>query len=497
MSIQRVFRSGVWLYLGTSISSIISYFYWFIASTIVAPDIVGSAAAVISLYGLLISTFSLGLPAGLQRFLSISDSKRDYASLSSYFSSALGCLVILNIPIVVIVYLLSIEYTSFISLNSLEVLLISILVLISFSTTLFQSFFISLLKTESSAAPQIISSISKLVIGYLLLTMGFGFLGLMSGFIASSLVLQILLVVLFVFEYRRLKLKVLFSTSKIKDLFQASLPAWAPNFLSTFGQSLGVLFIYSLIGQADTGLYFLALAVASVVTLFPASLQGMMYPYLSSMVDEREVMTIRMVRLSMVLTAPFVFIVFTYSSLPFSILGSQYMAASLLLSILVLSGLIAPIVSGYFSYAYARGEYKNVTILGLSTNISRVFLYLILIIVLGALGASISYTIGMLFGLLVVIIYTKRTRLNLRWSEYAKAVTVPLVISIPLILYDITWILGIPILLFGCLIIYARMSLLSKDDIRELAKAFLSDGFISRMYPFVSPLIRLMFGNID
>ena len=349
------------------------------------------------------------------------------------------------------------------------------------------------MKTEITSLAQISSAISKIVVGALLVFSGFGFVGIMTGFVLSSIIMDILLIA---FSARILRGNPYsFQLSLLKDLITASTAGWIPSLLASLGQSIGVLFVFGFVGGAETGFYYLALAIASIINMLPASIQGMMYPYLSSREEGRKEATRQMIRISMVISTPLVLVLFTYSLLPFAILGPAYYPAAELLRILILTSLLSPIVAGYVSHVYACGEYRHVAAIGSVMNVSRLFLYFILVTALYAVGAAISYTLGMILALVAVAGIGRTIDFEFNWSKYGAAISIPIVCAIPLLFFNVHFLVGIPLLIIIPMLAYGRLGLITKSDLRDLAPAFMSKEQIAIAQELFNPIMRIVFGE--
>lgn len=231
-----------------------------------------------------------------------------------------------------------------------------------------------------------------------------------------------------------------------------------------------------------------------------------MLPVLSGLEDGRKGITSKTIQLSLAVTAPLAFVFALYSILLFTLLGPAYELATVPLLFLMIGAVVYPIVVGYESYIYAIGKYGQVTILGLVLNISRLVLYALLIGCWGSNGAAISYSSGLFLALIPIIVSARRLGYQLEWGRYMKTIALPgglaaafilsqflWFIGVPF-LFPIPWYLGIPSILLVSLIVYARLGIFTKDDLREIAHAFLSKESIEKITRYTSPLLRLMFG---
>ncbi len=70
-------------------TNFLGFIYWLLIAPVVSPEIVGRAAAVLAVVGLLLPTLSLGIPTGVMRFLGREYSRRDPLKFGEYYYSSL------------------------------------------------------------------------------------------------------------------------------------------------------------------------------------------------------------------------------------------------------------------------------------------------------------------------------------------------------------------------------------------------------------------------
>jgi O-antigen/teichoic acid export membrane protein len=495
MTIGRVAKGSLWLYIGGLFSSFLGLLFWVLVSFFVPDSVVGSAAAVVALQGLLISIVSLGLPAGLQRFIGQSLGWKNHQQLSSYFLVSLVIILLLNLPMVVVVFIASFLNISIFNLTSFELLFVGILIIFSFWSPLFTSLFKSFLRTGVPALAQITSSVLKLLAGLSLLLLNFGWLGIMFSLLMASIISDIILLLFASRLFKEFELTVSVKLSQSSDLLKASLPSWVPNASTIVAQSVAVLFIFGYVGGAETGHFAIALAISSIVLTLPSSIQSLMFPVLSGMKSGRKEAISRTIQLSLAFTLPLASVFALYSYLPLLPFGPNYVQASNLLTILVLGALISPIVSGYTSYVYAIGKYSHVTIIGTIANVSRVVLYILLLPFFMATGIALSYTLGVLVALLVSLPSARKIGYNFNWTKYLTIIVIPSLLAIFFFVFSIHWLIGIPVIMLVSLIAYTRLRIITKKDLLEIAQAFLSEETILRVYLRTKPVIRILFGE--
>lgn len=495
MSLSRVVRGGFWLYIGSLLTIFLTYVYWLIASNFVVPNVVGSAGAVMSMQSLLVSVFSFGLPSGLQRFVGLCKGKNDYQQLSEYFFSSLFFTLSISTLLALSVLVSSLIGFSIFNLNSAELSFIVILTLLGSWQPIFISLFNSILRTEVTARAQAISAFSRLLIGIPLLYFGLSFLGVMLGLIVASVTMGVLLSFYAVMVLKDFGAEFRVNLSHLKDPLKAGLASWVPNVLTILGQSFGVLSVYGLVGGAETGLYYMAFAIASIVYSTSTSILSLMFPVLSSMEDGRKRAMSRIMGISLTIAAPVALALALYPNIPLSLLGPKYLQASTALTILALGAVISPVIVGYSNYVYAVGKYVQVVLIGLAANLSMLTLYVLLVPSLEATGAATAYVLGILISLAAVVLSARKSGYRLNWSQYAKIIVIPGVLTAFLYTLNVHWVVGVPAILLISAFAYARLRIVSKNDLLEFSQAFMSEERILKLSVAAKPIIRIMFGE--
>ena len=490
-----VIKGSVWLYIGGLLSSFFVYIYWIIASFLVEPNIIGVASSVIAFQGLVLSIISLGLPSGLTRYIGQSKGKKDHQLAFSFFLLSSSLLTIVTVIFTLFLLSYSLLQISIFGLNSVQLLFAAILILLGFAPPLFMSLFNSLLRTDVTAKIQIISSVFTIVLGVSFLILGFSIWGLMIGFVMGSFISNIFFLYSTIRFYRDHELRIIPEGASVVPPIKAGLATWVPTILTILGQSLAILFVYRFTGDVETGLYFMAYAIATIVFTLPASIQSLMFPVLSGMEHGRKTAILRSTQFAMAITIPLAWLFFLYSYVPFMLLGPNYLAASPLLAILVLSALISPIVAGYQSYIYATGRYQQLTAIGIVANISRIILYIILGSQLGPFGIALAYTIGTALGLISVALFAHSFNFNLEWRKYFLTIIIPVPIIVILFVFGLPWVLGLPLVLVFSFVTYARLGIITKNNLLELSQAFFSMETITKYYGYFKPVLEIIFGD--
>ncbi|NHI82921.1 MAG: hypothetical protein EAX81_01270 [Candidatus Thorarchaeota archaeon] len=499
LDLSNVIKSAVFIYIGGLVTNILGFVFWLVASSYVPPDVVGSASAIIALQALLMTIMTIGLPTGLRRFVGKGGSEERYDLISEYFATSMGVNLLLNLPVSLILIAAPALHYSGYGLSAIELAFVGTLILLSFWAPTLVSLFDSLLKTEITALAQVLSSIVKLLLGLMMLILGYGFLGVMMAFIAASITTDSVLLYHARNMFREFGYQPRFESDRIRELVESGLPAWIPNMLTIAGQSVAVLVIYGLVGESQTGLYYLAFAMAQVVYTIPTSIQSLMYPVLSGMKSGREDAIRRTTRVSLIATAPIALAVALYSEIPFSVIGPAYSDAGPLLAILVVGAMFWSIYVGYYGYLYAIKEYRHVTGLGLVLNGTRLALYFLLASLFGAMGVAFSFIGGILVAMIGLAFSSISIGYKPDWKKYFLAIIIPSTSVILVWHLSVEWILGIPFILIWSFILYGRLKIMTRTDIFEVFCGLFTPEKALSIALRLRPVSRIVFGkqNVD
>jgi O-antigen/teichoic acid export membrane protein len=488
MSLSRVIRGSLWLYISSIASNFLGYIYWLLAARFVDASTVGTGAAVVGVSSLITGLLSLGLSSGATRMIGRSAGIKDEGGVGAYFITALG----ISLLVSTVASLLILLYPGgFMGLTKSEASFVAILILVGggWSGSL-SVLFSATLRTYVNAAASILSSIFRLVIGIMLLYMGMGFVGVMGGYITASLVSD----AVYLYMCRGVRLRRP-SLTLAKELIEASMPSYIPSILGVAGTWLGVVGIFGLTGGEQTGTYYMAFTIASLVYTIPGTLLGLMFPVLSGMEDGRKRATNRAVRLTYALIAPVSALGIMYPGVPLGLIGEAYTASATALRILLLGTFVAPICSGFGSLIYAYGRYRLVTIMGVVGNVPRVLLYLPLVTLWGDVGAAVAYVAGYFASLVAAVVLSRRVRYKLEARVNATLAGVPMIVALAAGMLGVHWVVGTLIVAALSVLAYARLGLITREDLSEVSAAILSKKQISMIYPHTRYILSLLYGE--
>ncbi|MHA1506819.1 MAG: oligosaccharide flippase family protein [Candidatus Asgardarchaeia archaeon] len=495
LSFGKVVKGGFWLYLDTIIVSFIGYLYWLIIGKMGGPAVIGEASTASSLSGIFNVLVFFGIPTGLQRFIGKCMGTKDFAGLKRYFLSSILFTTIVFSATSLSLFLFRNILSEFIGLESIFILLVAIHIFLSGVTSILRSFFISFMLTKELFIFDVLGNIFRFLSGVYLVYSGWGASGAFMGFIISSFIILLLRSIYVYNELRKLEGSLSISWSSTREVLEAGFVSWLPAIISTIGIQSGILIMYGVSGSIDTGIYFIAYAMASVLLALPNSILGLLLPVLSGIPDGRKAATWRTIRITLAISSPLAAAFVSYGDFVISLIGSEYMSGALMLSILSLSIPFACLTGGFSSYVYSKALYKIVFLLGMASSLTRVISYLFFVPLYDGIGASISFLLGYIPPFILSVLYSKRMGFIIFWKDYLLGTFIPLLISLPMILLSTPWFIGIWFIPLVSFFIFARIGIIRKEDLRDIASSLLPSSIIEKMLPKVYPILELLFGK--
>jgi O-antigen/teichoic acid export membrane protein len=378
-----------------------------------------------------------------------------------------------------------------------EYILIVALIIIARSLVFaLKSMYISLIRTKEYAIAEISGYLTRLPVGIILVTIGLGGIGAALGYFIAFPITSMILFILYIKLIGRISLPS-FKELKIKgsEIFKAGMANWPTTILLTMGPQLGVIMVYGYQGASEAGLYYIAQAIMFVVFSIPLSVMAIMFPLLSGMKDERKRTMWRVIRVSLAISTPIIVLGCLYPRIVLGMLGPEYLVADLILIVLLMNIIPDTIAFGVSNLAYAYGNYRQVLSIGLARSLPRMILYLFLTPLYGGLGAAESFLVGSVTALIVAYVVAYRLKFKINWMEIALIILVPALLGILIYLTELFWILGLILILIISFFIYAKLRLITKDDLKQITKAFLPQKLVKIGIRRFSWVLKMLYGD--
>jgi stage V sporulation protein B len=314
----------------------------------------------------------------------------------------------------------------------------------------------------------VISSLIRIVLAIFLVLFGTGAAGITLGYLigfASATILLSFTLVTSLIPVKRHSTISLFQSCK--SILVASLPSWIPRVLAVVGAHLGTVVVFGTHGANQAGSYFIAMAIFYAIDAIKNSLFSVAFPIVSAMDDERKRFVWRIIKMSLIVSLPISFTAIVYSSEVLGLIGPNYVQASIPLKIILLSILPLTLLMGISTLVYSYGNYWQVLAMGLGLNVPRVLFYFTIVPSFGSIGAALAFTTGSLIGVIVSIIIARRIGMMILWKELGLIFVIPSSIAFTLGYFNLTYIIGIPIILFLSVLLMIASRVLTRSEVRE------------------------------
>ena len=464
------------VFVGDFIYLISSYIFLITISNLSNAEILGTYGLIISLVAILriLSNFDIdvGIKKNFGRYVAENKLQEiKHLSTSSIIFSVLCSIIILIITLNPIINLQMVF-----GIGDEFIFIIAAILIGNSIQSLIRSSLTSYLKSK----PVMIATISGGIIRFPILALFYYF----STISESSIIISYTSYFIFISSFLIISFFILFKkipgkwitnfSLDVKLLLKDSLPRWIPGIIDTMGSRLSVLLVFSTTGGTETGYFYIPFAIMTAIFLLSNSITQISFPVLSGLsntIQQKEFLE-KSMKIAFLFTMPVTIIFFVYSDIVLGIFGSEYLASKEILSILLISIPFIIFNETIYYWMYAKGEFKNVLFLGLSSNIPRMVLYFYLIPQEGGFGASIAYLIGTIVQFGFTIILLKKNHLNLSYNKLFLINIIPFFIGVIIYFMNID-LIGIPILIIITFICYFKIKLILEDDIESILNIFL------------------------
>jgi O-antigen/teichoic acid export membrane protein len=435
----------------------------------------------------------MGIPEGASRFLSKSFHEKNLVKAGIFFKSSLFLICIGVIASTILLWFLK-DYASVFQSDP-ELLIFAIIIIGSSALgNLFYSSILATLKTKGSSMVLIISSCSRTAVVIILVLAHLEEFGIVIGYALSEVLACLLLAIAINRVLKRepkSKSDIKFN-HPLKDVVSASVPYWIPRLISVLGgANLGTVIVFGVNGSTEAASYFLANSIVSAIVATVTPLYGISYPALSAMDDGRKMFAWRIMKISIIISAPLSLSAWFYSNEITNVLGQNYTEASMFLRILLITVIPSSVSTMVIQLSYAYGNYRQVLYLGLASSIPRTLLYFIIVPSFGGTGAAASFLIGSMISFVLSLIIAKKIGLIIHWGELGLVIIISLLSALLFSYFEINFVLGIISTIIISLFVALRFKILSKFEVEEMIKV-LPTRMAIRLGPLMNKIAKAL-----
>ena len=489
---MSVAKSGLYIFGANFLNLFSGYLFWVLLSRFAGsqgPEMIGYVSSAVA-FSTVISTISLlGIPLAVQRFIGKAYAEKKTILISSFFATSLIIVLITSISASAIIIIFHEQVMSFTKF-SWQFLAASVIMLIGLAIfQLLNSVLIAINKSKYFLLANIVQGISKILLMIVLFLNGFGLIGIITSYVAA-LIISIPILLSAVLVSIPFLVKVNFIRNS-KDFIRTGSANWIPAVVSSLGGQISVLFVLGYSGAQQAGTFYIASLIFSVVTAIPMALFSGLYPVLSGMINQKINLTWNVTKIGLLFSIPLAVIVGIYSKNILGLLNPQFGLGSTIQTLFMIA--VVPTILNYGIYylLYSSGKNRNVLMIGLVDNLTRVALYILLVPQYGSLGATIAFISGS-FAALVVIICTQRKFYIISWGNTALIIVVPALIGLALLVLKINPIAGIPLILIISFFMYVRFTMISLGEMESIIFAILPKDLAQKTYAKVEHVVKVI-----
>jgi O-antigen/teichoic acid export membrane protein len=446
----------------------LAYVFWLSVSNLTGTETIGNLAAATAFGTILTSVATIGIPTGIQRFLGKAVADDDKQSFSKFTRTSLVLLSISVLTLVVFLVILNNELRAVLNFHP-EFFFVSVIMVAGASLyQLFRGVMISSARTRLLLIVDVTGEIGRIMASVILITLINAALGLVGGFVALYFVtLSILIPYTAKIIRNHTSVSLNFKRTS-KEILQSGTVSWVPNVITQIGTQMGFLVTFGILGAFDTGVYFIAFAVFSVVLAIPSSILTVAYPLMSGMNDSRRHFLSLCIKIALLSSVPTAVAITTVSSPLLSLFGTGFQTGSTMLMVLLISIAPTTISNAIFYLAYAYGKYRYVLIIGLLGSISKIALYPMLVPDFGGFGASLAFLAGSIAAFLGSVVLAYRMDFRLLWKQILVIVLIPASIGSIAMIANFPPIAGVSAILIISVVMYMKLNIIRVNELREI-----------------------------
>lgn len=259
--------------VGSNTVNFLNYLYHFLMGKLLGPANYGELVALISLMGLL-GVVAVSISLVIVKYVSAAKDEEEIAGLIKWFKDRI---LKVALALFIIIIILSPFITSFLHINNIiYVILIAVSYLFSLPTLVNRSILQGLLKFKEMIFSVLTENIIKLILGVVLVYLGFGIGGAMLGLTLSLIVGWYLTFTLLKVPNKKSILR-----PNIKSMALFTLPAMIQSFATTSIYSSDVILVKHFFSSHDAGIYSAVSTLGKIILFGAGPIGAVMFPLVS------------------------------------------------------------------------------------------------------------------------------------------------------------------------------------------------------------------------
>ena len=269
------------VFLGNSLVGFLNLIYHIIAVRILTPQDYGTFNSLISLI-VFTSTAISPLGPTMVRYFTEYITKKNYFAFFTVFKKFVLRIGVISIFIFILSFSFSPSISKFLNVPSIYIIFCGGIIGLSLFAIPWLTVFQSLQKFKTYSFLNITSSLSKLMIGLLLMHLGFKVIGALSGFLAVPAITFLLSIPFFIRIIFSIKEKISSSpnnyTVSLLPIYKYFFPVSLSLFSFTVLTNIDVILVKHFFSPLEAGYYSIAQVVGKIFLFLPSSLAIVMFP---------------------------------------------------------------------------------------------------------------------------------------------------------------------------------------------------------------------------
>lgn len=268
------FSGSALMFFGSNATNAINYVYHLIMGRLLGPSSYGELAALFSLIGLLgIFTSSLGLV--VVKYISAARTKEEITDLAGWINRKT---IFFSISFAILILIFSPAISNFLKIESpILIVLIAVTIILGYPSFFNRSILQGLLKFREVVIGVLLENSTKLILGVLLVYVGFSVFGAMIGVLAAGLI-GWGLSLYFIREYLGKEVK---RPPNFKSMLKFSIPVFIYSMATTSLYSTDLVLVKHFLTSHDAGLYAALSTLGKIIFFAAAPISSVMFPMIS------------------------------------------------------------------------------------------------------------------------------------------------------------------------------------------------------------------------
>lgn len=322
---DSLYRNSIFLMMSTGVMAFFGFFFWMINARLFKPEQVGIATALISIMTLISSFSLLGLNNGLIRYLPTSIRKNQ--KINTSFT-----LVILTSAVMALIYLIGINVFSpkllFVRENVFFAVFFVLAIVFSTLNNISESVFIAYRSSIYVLIKNTISSLVKLSLPILLISLGA--YGIFASVGISVMVAFVLSLIFLIFKFGY-KIRPTIDKEVVERMGKFSLGNYVAIIFGSLPTLILPIMILNNLGAKFSAYFYIDLMIANLLFIVPTAVSQSLFAEGSYSAKELKTLILKALRINFLIIIPAIIITILFGQYILLAFGKQYSKEGVLL----------------------------------------------------------------------------------------------------------------------------------------------------------------------